>query len=79
VGRFSTVLWQGIVDVFEAIIRHPFVRGLTDGSLSLEANSRKNLATKDTPTGLVGMGIALQRQILLGHSQQRQPGRWLNS
>ncbi len=36
VGRFSTVLWQGIVDVFEAIIRHPFVRGLTDGSLSLE-------------------------------------------
>jgi len=49
------------------------------GELSLGANSRKNLATKDTPTGLVGMGIALQRQILLGHSQQRQPGRWLNS
>ncbi len=36
VGRFSTVLWQGIGDVFEAIIRHPFVGGLTDGSLSLE-------------------------------------------
>ncbi|MEM0112454.1 MAG: hypothetical protein QXS56_02480, partial [Fervidicoccaceae archaeon] len=27
-------LWKSIADVFEAIIAHPFLKGLTDGSLN---------------------------------------------
>lgn len=31
--RFSTELWSGIEDVYAAILDHPFVTGLTDGTL----------------------------------------------
>ncbi len=34
---FSAELWQGSADVFQAIVEHPFVTGLTDGSLPAEA------------------------------------------
>jgi hypothetical protein len=33
---FTGILWRSVEDVFEAIISHPFITGLTDGSLSLE-------------------------------------------
>src|SRR6059036_1128685 len=34
---FTDELWRGIEPIYAAILRHPFVRGLTDGSLSREA------------------------------------------
>src|SRR5881397_4429668 len=34
---FSQELWQSIGPVYAAILRHPFVRGLTDGSLPRES------------------------------------------
>ena len=34
---FSAELWRAIEPVFAAILKHPFVRGLTDGSLPPEA------------------------------------------
>jgi len=32
-GRFTSELWQGIVDIYRGILVHPFLTGLTDGSL----------------------------------------------
>jgi len=37
VGRFSEDLWSGIGDTYQAILEHPFVIGLTDGSLDRSA------------------------------------------
>ncbi len=34
---FSTELWDSTADIYAAILSHPFVRGLTDGSLPPEA------------------------------------------
>ncbi len=34
---FTGELWQGITDVYYAILAHPFVTGLTDGSLAHDA------------------------------------------
>ena len=34
---FTTELWASITPIYQTILRHPFVRGLTDGSLSPEA------------------------------------------
>ena len=34
---FTDELWQSIAPIYAAILRHPFVRGLTDGSLAREA------------------------------------------
>jgi thiaminase/transcriptional activator TenA len=34
---FSDELWQGIADVYDAIMAHPFVTGLTDGTLPHDA------------------------------------------
>ena len=34
---FSGDLWQSITPIYAAILEHPFVRGLTDGSLPREA------------------------------------------
>ncbi|HEX6522831.1 MAG TPA: thiaminase II [Streptosporangiaceae bacterium] len=36
-SRFSQELWQGIVEIYDAILRHPFLTGLTDGSLPGDA------------------------------------------
>jgi thiaminase (transcriptional activator TenA) len=36
-GEFSDELWQGSIDIFEAILAHPFLKGLTDGSLPADA------------------------------------------
>ena len=35
--RFSDELWQGIADIYPAILAHPFLAGLTDGSLPADA------------------------------------------
>jgi len=35
--RFTTELWQGIGDVYRAILEHPFITGLTDGTLPAES------------------------------------------
>jgi thiaminase (transcriptional activator TenA) len=35
--RFTTELWASIAPIYAAILKHPFLRGLTDGSLSQEA------------------------------------------
>ena len=32
-GRFTSELWQGIGDIYRGILVHPFLTGLTDGSL----------------------------------------------
>jgi thiaminase/transcriptional activator TenA len=34
---FTDALWQSIAPIYAAILRHPFLRGLTDGSLSHDA------------------------------------------
>src|SRR5712664_4432019 len=34
---FSAELWRSIEPIYAEILAHPFVRGLTDGSLSREA------------------------------------------
>ena len=36
-GAFSDELWAGIADSYEAILEHPFLAGLTDGSLDRAA------------------------------------------
>jgi thiaminase/transcriptional activator TenA len=36
---FTTTLWDGIAGIYQAILRHPFVTGLTDGSLPADAFS----------------------------------------
>jgi thiaminase/transcriptional activator TenA len=35
-ARWTPQLWAGIADVYQAILDHPFLAGLTDGSLSEE-------------------------------------------
>jgi thiaminase/transcriptional activator TenA len=35
--RFTTTLWGAIAPIYEAILAHPFLRGLTDGGLPREA------------------------------------------
>ena len=35
--RWTTQLWHSIDDIYDAILAHPFVTGLTDGSLKAEA------------------------------------------
>ncbi len=35
--RFTEELWRSIEDVYSAILRHPFLTGLTDGTLDPEA------------------------------------------
>jgi thiaminase/transcriptional activator TenA len=34
---FTTELWSGITDIYDAILAHPFIGGLTDGTLRPEA------------------------------------------
>ena len=34
---FSAELWDSTADIYAAILVHPFVRGLTDGSLPQDA------------------------------------------
>src|SRR5919201_6013942 len=34
---FTSELWSAIAPIYGAILRHPFLRGLTDGSLSRES------------------------------------------
>lgn len=34
---FTAELWSGITDIYDAILAHPFIGGLTDGSLSEDA------------------------------------------
>ena len=34
---FTAELWASITPIYAAILRHPFLRGLTDGSLSEDA------------------------------------------
>lgn len=36
-GAFTAELWAGIEDTYQAILEHPFVAGLTDGSLEHES------------------------------------------
>jgi thiaminase/transcriptional activator TenA len=36
-SRFSTELWESISDIYAAILRHPFITGLTDGTLPAES------------------------------------------
>lgn len=38
-GAFTAELWSGIEDTYQAILDHPFVAGLTDGSLERESFS----------------------------------------
>src|SRR5690349_25017917 len=35
--RFSGELWNGITDIYAAILAHPFLAGMTDGSLPSDA------------------------------------------
>jgi thiaminase/transcriptional activator TenA len=36
-GSFSGELWDGITDIYAAILAHPFLTGMTDGSLPADA------------------------------------------
>src|ERR671936_757445 len=36
-GSFTAELWTGMTPIYEAILRHPFLAGLTDGSLPRES------------------------------------------
>jgi thiaminase/transcriptional activator TenA len=35
--RYTEQLWRSIEPIYAAILKHPFLTGLTDGSLSREA------------------------------------------
>jgi thiaminase (transcriptional activator TenA) len=35
--EFTAELWESIAPIYEAILRHPFIKGLTDGSLPRES------------------------------------------
>jgi thiaminase/transcriptional activator TenA len=35
--RFTDELWRGVTDIYRAILAHPFLLGLTDGSLPADA------------------------------------------
>lgn len=35
-GSFTRQLWQEVASIYDAILAHPFVRGLTDGTLARE-------------------------------------------
>jgi thiaminase/transcriptional activator TenA len=35
--RFTSELWQASADIYDAILAHPFLAGLTDGSLPQDA------------------------------------------
>jgi hypothetical protein len=37
--KFTESLWVSIEDIYDKILRHPFIRGLTDGSLDEEGAS----------------------------------------
>ena len=34
--KISEALWSSIVDIYDAIVKHPFIRGLTSGELDVE-------------------------------------------
>jgi thiaminase/transcriptional activator TenA len=34
---FSALLWESIGDIYQAILAHPFITGLTDGTLPAES------------------------------------------
>jgi thiaminase/transcriptional activator TenA len=36
-GSFTDELWDGISDIYDAILTHPFITGLTDGTLPAES------------------------------------------
>lgn len=36
-GSFTDGLWDGISDIYDAILAHPFITGLTDGTLPAES------------------------------------------
>ena len=36
-GSFTSELWDSITDIYDAILVHPFITGLTDGTLPAEA------------------------------------------
>lgn len=36
-GEFTSGLWDSISDIFSAILAHPFIKGLTDGTLPAES------------------------------------------
>ncbi len=36
-GKFTAELWESIAPIYRAILDHPFIRGLTDGSLAEES------------------------------------------
>jgi len=36
-GSFTEGLWDGISDIYDAILAHPFITGLTDGTLPAES------------------------------------------
>ncbi len=42
-GSFTGELWQSVTGVCEAILKHPFLAGLADGSLPYDAEERARL------------------------------------
>jgi thiaminase len=58
--KLTESLWISIEDIYEKILRHPFIRGLTDGSLDEEVFRfyviQDALYLKDYARGLVLLG-----------------------
>jgi len=58
--RFTESLWLSIRDIYGRILRHPFIQGLTDGSLDEEAFRfyviQDALYLKDYARGLALLG-----------------------
>jgi len=58
--KFTESLWVSIGDIYDKILKHPFIRGLTDGSLDEEAFRfyviQDALYLKDYARGLALMG-----------------------
>lgn len=58
--KFTESLWVSIGDIYDRILKHPFIRGLTDGSLDEESFRfyviQDALYLKDFARGLALLG-----------------------
>src|SRR5207249_4507718 len=72
---FTDELWRGIEPIYAAILRHPFLRGLTDGSLPRESFQFYAVQEALHLRGLARSTLhALDRYLRLRRVRRRRPG-----
>jgi thiaminase/transcriptional activator TenA len=50
--RFSAELWSAIEEIYQAILEHPFLTGLADGSLERESLSSARCTRASSPSSV---------------------------